>query len=472
MNTQVQQRPERGRFQPRLEALESRWCPAMTVAVLDDHILEVLGDRGDNDIEFEIRGSQIDVTGDGSAMKIFTGIDTVRVNTWAGRDNVRLVVAQPPTDPDFSFVAGLGAGDDLFTLLVPPEAPDQPPPAPDFLPGLSVDVQGGAGNDTFVTFIGTSIDPESLPCPSCIDATLMFDYEGDNGNDQFFTEVSNVALDGPLSMNTYGGKGNDLLQTTFADVDVNGSLSLLNDVGNGDDQIGFGAAWRVGAGASTSVNLLGGQGSDQMGISAVNHIAAGGSSMYNLDGGDGDDSLAFSYVNAVVGGTFDLGMFGSNGNDSLIARLLPAVQAGGRVTARLDGGLGNDTLTASLLPAVQRGGSFMASLNGNVGDDTLIADVPPGPCAPSSLFDVSVNGGNGDDFIFVQVDLTGFTPESGRLHVSVEGGGGSDHLSFVVRGSERPMEDVLLTLDGGRGEDFAVASDLVHVMNCEQVEGM
>ena len=40
-------------------------------------------------------------------------------------------------------------------------------------------------------------------------------------------------------------------------------------------------------------------------------------------------------------------------------------------------------------------------------------------------------------------------------------------MIFLVFGAERPMENALFTLDGGLGEDFAVASSLVRVMNCE-----
>ena len=67
------------------------------------------------------------MTGDDAPMQTFTGIDMIRVNTWAGRDSVRLVTATPPPEPDFSFFADLGAGDDILTLLVPPPDPDQKP---------------------------------------------------------------------------------------------------------------------------------------------------------------------------------------------------------------------------------------------------------------------------------------------------------------------------------------------------------
>ena len=47
-----------------------------------------------------------------------------------------------------------------------------------------------------------------------------------------------------------------------------------------------------------------------------------------------------------------------------------------------------------------------------------------------------------------------------------------DHLMLLDNGAEQPMENVLLTLDGGAGEDFAVAGALVQVVNCEHVEQM
>jgi len=69
-----------------------------------------------------------------------------------------------------------------------------------------------------------------------------------------------------------------------------------------------------------------------------------------------------------------------------------------------DGGAGQDKLIGILLPAVQFGGTI----------------------------DVAFLGGARNDFIFMQVDMTGFTPESGRLHVAVDGGNGSDQLKNAL----------------------------------------
>src|SRR5205823_9732578 len=101
-----------------------------------------------------------------------------------------------------------------------------------------------------------------------------------------------------------------------------------------------------------------------------------------------------------------------------------------------DGGAGADAIFANLLPAVQRGG----------------------------MIDATFRGGPESDVIAVAVDVSAITPGSGRLHVTVDGDEGSDHLTLLDNGAEQPLENVLLTLDGGAGEDFAVAGALVQVV--------
>lgn len=108
----------------------------------------------------------------------------------------------------------------------------------------------------------------------------------------------------------------------------------------------------------------------------------------------------------------------------------------------------------------------------------------PLSCACSGLMNIDVEtprggminatfrGGPESDLVVVNVDAAAITPESGQLHVAVIGDEGSDHLMLLDNGAERPMENLLLTLGGGVGQDFAVAGSLVQVMNCEHVEQM
>ena len=142
-------------FSPRLEILEDRWCPAVTTRVVEGHILQVFGDRGANVIEINQHGSQVSVTGDGARTQTFSGIDTIRVNTWAGDDLVRFFFEPNDSRPraEYSFAADLGAGNDSFTFVALPTSAT-PPPDPDIIPCIEVAVQGGAGQDTFHTMVG------------------------------------------------------------------------------------------------------------------------------------------------------------------------------------------------------------------------------------------------------------------------------------------------------------------------------
>src|SRR5262249_26354397 len=101
---------------------------------------------------------------------------------------------------------------------------------------------------------------------------------------------------------------------------------------------------------------------------------------------------------------------------------------------------GDDMITGVFVPEVQRGSFFAASFDGERGNDS----------------------------IGVNVDLSKFTPESGELLVSANGGLGSDHLMLLVEhGTDKRMENAQITLDGGLGEDFAIVSSLVDVTNVE-----
>lgn len=353
----------------------------------------------------------------GTAPEVFRPMQPADVDADLGRgdDILRFLVEDPNQRSASAFNANLGAGNDAFVLIIPPDGSETPPPEADIQPSLSFTVAGGDGDDVFRTFLGSALDPESLPCPQCIIAALHFNFEGDGGQDTFLTNVANVGLDGPVTMTMSGGQGNDIFRTDFDHGDVNALLSLSHD------------------------------------------------------GGEGNDSLAVTYDHGMVAGSFGLTMTGGQGDDLLTGILLPAVQRGGSFVAMLDGGQGNDTLIGRLLPAVQRDAFFMATFNGGEGNDTLVADVPPGPCEPGSRIDVSFMGGQGNDNIDVRVDLSHFTPGSSRLTVAVGGGGGSDTMVFLVRGMDRVPEGVLFTLDGGLGEDYAMISALVHVKNCEHV---
>nr|MDZ8046157.1 calcium-binding protein [Nostoc sp. DedQUE02] len=360
----------------------------------------------------------------------------------------------------------------------------------DIIDGLSGNdlLRGGAGNDTLI---------------------------GGAGNDSLVGGVGNESLVGS-NESLIGGTGNDYLNVEFS----TGNNTLNGGAGNDI----------LDAGATSGNNLLsGGDGNDSLyasivGSSASAYIYYLSSSNNTLDGGAGDDTL-----NAQSPSGNNL-LFGGDGNDSLSTsgistyRGEPNFNSSGNNT--LNGGAGDDTLraessTGNNLLAGDDGNDFLSidaylsisgdsasysfsrgnnTLNGGAGDDTLSAEhltgnnllsggdgndflylSPTFPDeAPSDLVTQTVDGGKGDDLLFVDYTLasggitTTFNPTTnkgaitaGKYRVSysnverlnifgtayddnIVGSAGNDTLSTGAGGKD--------TIDGGAGDDVLSAN--------------
>jgi len=365
-------------FSPCLEVLEDRRCPAVTMRVLEGHILEVMGDQGNNRIEIHRIPEQLRVMADDAPPRMFTGIDTIRVNTWAGDDSVRFFFEpdMPPSQMGFSFSADLGAGNDSFFLFVPAESSL---PAVQ-MPVLRVTVMGGAGNDSSRTFIGSSERGlgRELGC------AVFLDYHGGAGNDFFDTQFANTGL-GQCYVTEYGDAGQDHFQTSLTNV-------ILPAVQRGP---------------SFSALLDGGDGNDQISMITDFHRMASSelpAVQFNLDieGGSGNDAIHYMKRGATVHTEIAI-LNGGLGNDTIIeAAAAGIISAVGSVDrTEMDGGAGDDLLMFFDLPTdagTVLGYSYELTMHGGAGNDTLIADVSYfGPGQPGDTASILEYGDGGDD---------------------------------------------------------------------------
>jgi hypothetical protein len=282
-------------------------------------------------------------------------------------------------------------------------------------PRVDVQVAGGDGADTFMTNVGSPDDPGTATDRKALVTEFDIDYDGGAGADTFLTSVSNVEMFSPWVYTARGGAGADVFTNTYTGLTVNAPLS---------------------------VNLSGDGGADTIALSfngqAVN---AGGSVDVNLSGGDGNDSLTTVLTNITNGG-FD------------------------PYRVIVDGGSGNDNGAIVIYGFT---GDLTTSVDLGAGDDTAAVRVQYGT---GLYFDGVVNAGAGRDIVDVEADLSGFDPSSDHTNVTVDGGDGSDHLTFLVHPPERPttnLQNLQLLLDGGSGDDFAVASSLVQTQGVERV---
>jgi hypothetical protein len=494
MKKHMKRRTERKHsLQPRLEDLESRRCPAVTMSVLEGHILEVLGDRGNNVIELVNNGSQISVMGDGAPTQTFTGIDTIRVNTWTGRDNVRLVIETPPPDPDFSFAVDLGAGDDFFTLLIPTVDSSLPPLDTTVNPSIKVGVQGGAGDDIFQTFVGQLDVPLGTPPPH-LGFSLDLDYQGGRGDDTFSTHFVNLDLELPAAQRIDGGEGNDSIGTFVPAVQVNAPLSLEQNGGPGNDDIRviFGINPQpdqpadqlvpaVQINAALALNVDGGLGDDNIAVICgfnpqpdpparqfVPAVQVNAPLAFNVNGGLGGDDIrvifdfnpqpdppADQFVPAVqINGPLAVMVDGGDGADNLQAGAAWQVNAGASTLVHLIGGRGQDEVAGTWANHIAAGASSEFDLEGGIGNDSIAFNYLD--ARVDGTFRLNLDGDDGADNIDLQLnDVT--VGEVGQMFIQANGGRGNDRLSAELGLAPTRSSSVDTSMDGGAGNDIVAA---------------
>src|SRR5262245_22593023 len=199
-----QTRRPRKTYRLRLEALESRWCPACTVTV-SGHTLRIIGDAANNNVAIVDNGAAgIVVTCDGTAHPAATGIRNVVVRTQAGDDTVSY--SRSAAGGNFTsrldFDADLGSGNDKATI--------------DFngndLTGsarVEFDVRGGSGDDTITFNAGTAAAGVDIAS----DARLELEANGGTGADKITVNYAGD-LDGRLRAEAQGGDDNDTVTAT------------------------------------------------------------------------------------------------------------------------------------------------------------------------------------------------------------------------------------------------------------------
>jgi hypothetical protein len=144
------------RFRPRLDRLEARDCPAVTVA-RDGFVLSLTGDAADDWVAVCDEGLQSVEVQTERGTEVFRGIRRVVADLGEGDDAFEF--HQAATNPSISLMAkvDLAEGDDRFEYRSPPPEPDQPPPDPDRPARYLLNVRTGFGNDIMV------VGPEYIP---------------------------------------------------------------------------------------------------------------------------------------------------------------------------------------------------------------------------------------------------------------------------------------------------------------------
>jgi len=294
----------------------------------------------------------------------------------------------------------------------------------------TVEVNGGNGAEDFtLTANGTRVRFDRLnPAPFSIDIGTSEKFVlNANGGDDTFSATGNLAA--LIQITVDGGAGNDTI------LGSNGADRLLGGAGNDF--------------------IDGQQGNDEAFLGA-------GDDVFQWDPGDGSDT-----VEGQAG--FDTMLF----NGANVAEKIDVSANGGRVRFTRD--VANIVMDLNDVEGIDfnaRGGAdsiTVGDLSGtDVAEINLNLESAPGNGAGDGAADnVVVNGTNGDDVIVVAGDASGTSVLGLAAQINIIGAEvANDRLTVnalagddVVQASALAAGAILLTEDGGQGDDVLIGGD-------------
>ncbi|MDZ8187750.1 MAG: calcium-binding protein [Nostoc sp. ChiSLP02] len=362
----------------------------------------------------------------------------------------------------------------------------------DKIDGLSGNdlLRGGTGNDTLLGGVGDDF---------LTDVTGNNSLVGGIGND----ELSVICSDGDNTLiggaggdrlSAMGSQGNNLLSGGNGNDYLDASIFVNsgNIPSSGNNTLNGGAGDDLLMGGAKGNNLLSGDdGDDRLFVYGYDENTAfysyRSSGNNTLNGGAGDDTLRAQYS------TGNNLLCGGDGNDylSLSDYVLSNIYDASSGNNTLNGGAGNDTLRAEY----STGNNV---LSGGDGNDSLYLGPSSQDTAPAYLVTQTVNGGKGDDVLYLDyIYVTGRITSTfnattnigeitaGKYRVSyknieglniqgtvyddsivgsngndtlytwggndtINGGNGDDYFSVTLSESFTGQD----TIDGGKGDDY------------------
>lgn len=330
------------RFTPKVETLEDRCTPAVTLNVVGDTLF-LTGDAGDNYIFITDRGDggagNLSVTTEDGVFipAPETAIRHIVINTFAGNDTVSYVVNNNFSS-EMNIVVGLGDGNDTFVVRAHQLMTNS---------RLRVTAFGGAGNDTIRGEFMSNVQ---------FGAAIEWHVFGEAGNDRVgLTLMGNLLNNSSLISIVDLGAGDDRWDTLIQGTVFSNAQLLLNaDGGAGADIIDTVFRTDHIGGSRTRINYMGGDGDDQIRINALDNVdvEAAAELIFQVDGGAGADFISLDHGGR-VNGVFTALLFGGIGNDTIRGTQFLTRNSNSRRNSniwRVNGGEGNDVLSLRILP--------------------------------------------------------------------------------------------------------------------------
>jgi len=240
----------------RLESLESRVCPSVSVNTIPLETgveLQIVGDNNGNKINILDQGNgHVDViNGNGKVLGSADGVALIRLNGKNGQDTINYTLLNTLTNTE-KLVFNLGTKADKLAV--------------DLSKGISganlhLEVNGGDGDDTISVALG-----------SLTGAKEHIAIDGGNGADKVSLTGSGADIDASslLALSVTGGAGADSLTTSYSG-QVLGKLNVEIKGQQGADSIVSNVAPNIGSTGTVRAVAAGNKGADTVTLNAFDN---------------------------------------------------------------------------------------------------------------------------------------------------------------------------------------------------------
>jgi hypothetical protein len=453
-------------FVPRLEALESRWCPSASINIAAG-VLTVTGDGNTDNIAVTDNGhggihatvyaaNDTTVLASGSG----SGLSEIKINGAGGNDTIDYTLSNALSKNE-KLVLNLGGGSVNADLNYNAGISSN----------LSVLIDGaGSGNDTVETDFGALSSSARVS---------LDEYLGAGTSTGTVNYNDAIAAGAWTGVTIHGESGTNHAAINF-DGAVSGKVHVVEHLGTGTTTAGLTFSGGIDTGASVFVQVDGGTSANQANVSFGNATGAhlrideglgsgttgsqitfgnlsGDVVHVNLDAGHGSHQVSTSY-GTISGGTklYESDWLGA-ASDQFTTTLNGDIQGHSHADFEIYTNKGNDTATVNALTTdITAGSSLGIHLHALAGTKTLTVNYTGNV---NGYLDVSAPSGTGNATIAENIDvLSG----NGTVHAREWGGPGTDSLTLDVTGDTSDLSSLYAVIHANPANTVVNTSN-VHV---------
>jgi hypothetical protein len=289
---------------------------------------------------------------------------------------------------------------------------------------------------------------EDRTCPSTISLQSgILTITGDNSAN---TVTVRDAGNGNVSVNVKDANGHVTTKS------AKGVSDIRINANGGDDRVNYALTGVLTKAEKISINL--GNGNNRGMLDFSKGISASALTL-RVQGGSGNDRLDTTF-GAIKNTALDFRTNLGGGNDQVFTRLNGALTGTAKVYLQTNNGPGYDGVSVQAKANIAATASLQIDTLGGTQPDTVHVDY-----SGQLNGKLTIHTQGGPHFSWLESNITLNAGSTGKLEAKVNGGAGDDLLILRVFDNSHHLHSLLAQLDGGGGENEAIATHNVKVLH-------